>query len=100
MEETPAINVPLSGAFEYGCAALFPSEAQLSTLVAAECIFWITLMTDTRPHVLLSNRHNQDHLSLNYLRLKTLSGMIWQWLLGKLKDSFNLDGVCFLYYRL
>lgn len=72
MEETPDINMPSFGAFEYVCAILFPLVAQLSTLVAAECIFYITVGIDTKNHVLLINRHHQDHLSLNYLRLKTL----------------------------
>lgn len=33
--ETPDITMPSFGAFEYGCAILFPLVAQLSTLVAA-----------------------------------------------------------------
>lgn len=88
MEETPDINMPSFDAFEYGCAVLFSLVAHF------------TVRIDTKKHVLLSNRHHQDHLSLNYLRMKTLVVMIWEWLMGKLKDSVNLDGVCLLYYKL
>lgn len=47
MEVTPDINMPSSGAFEYGCAILFPLVAGLIPLVAAECMFYITVGTDT-----------------------------------------------------
>lgn len=98
MVETPGISMPSVGAFKYGCAILFPLVTQLSTLAAAEYLFYITVRVEPQKHVLLSNRHHQDHVNLN-LRLKTLPVMIWQWLMRKLKVSVNSDGVCLLYCR-
>lgn len=48
MEVTPDINMPSFGAFEYGCAILFPLVAGLIPFVGAECVFYITVQTDTK----------------------------------------------------
>lgn len=45
---TPDINMPSFGAFEYGCAILFPLVAGLIPFVGAECVFYITVQTDTK----------------------------------------------------